>query len=483
MKTLSLAWVLSLFLAVGFTSCANAATQTNPQVIHVLNRLSLGLQPGDIARVDSIGVERYIQEQLSPEKIPEPKKLTNQLHQLDALTMTPAQLAVNYGPPAARGQKPNPEIVKKYQKQAQGVLESSQRARLLRATLSPRQLQEVMVDFWFNHFNVASNKGLVRIWVGSYEETAIRPYVFGKFRDLLEATARHPAMLLYLDNWQNAAPTNKLNARGRATGLNENYARELMELHTLGVDGGYSQQDVTVLARMLTGWGFRRGKQGADNYYDFYFDAERHDFSDKIFLGKAIKGSGVAEVEKALDILAKSPATAHHLSYKLAQYFVGDNPPATLVKRLSQSYLASDGNIRTVLGTLFQSPEFWDSKNFGNKFKTPYQYVVASLRTSDAKVDDWRSITAILQQLAMPLYGCPTPDGYKNTQATWLNPDAMTRRLSFVTSLARKYQIDATQLSQNLGNNFGTKTQTAIADSPPRLRAALILGSPEFMYR
>jgi uncharacterized protein (DUF1800 family) len=467
---------------MGFTSCANAATQTNPQVTHVLNRLSLGLQPGDIAKVESIGVERYIQEQLSPEKIPEPKNLTNQLNRLDALTMTPSQLAVNYGPPAARGEKPSPEIVKKYQQQAQSILESSQRARLLRATISPRQLQEVMVDFWFNHFNVASNKGMVRVWVGSYEETAIRPYIFGKFRDLLAATARHPAMLLYLDNWQNTAP-NSPGTRGRFNGLNENYARELMELHTLGVDGGYSQKDVTVLARILTGWGFRGGKQGAANYYNFYFDAQRHDFSDKIFLGQTIKGSGAAEVEKALDILAKSPATANHLSYKLAQYFVADNPPPILVKRLSQSYLTSDGNIRTVLNTLFQSPEFWDSKNSRNKFKTPYQYVVSALRASNAKVDDWQSITAILRQLAMPLYGCQTPDGYKNTQTAWLNPDAMTRRLSFVTNLARQHQIDASQLSQNLGNNFATKTQTAIADSPPRLRAALILGSPEFMYR
>jgi uncharacterized protein (DUF1800 family) len=467
---------------MGFAGCASAATTPKPQVIHLVNRLSLGVRPGDISRVESIGVERYLQEQLSPENIPEPKTLTNQLTKIVALRMTPAQLAHNYGPPVVRGERPTPEKTKAYQQESQTILQQARQARFLLATTSPHQLREVMVDFWFNHFNVSANKGLVRLWVGSYEETAIRPYVFGRFRDLLEATARHPAMLSYLDNWQNTAPKSP-GAQGRFTGLNENYARELMELHTLGVDGGYTQKDVIVLARILTGWGFRGGKPGNPDFYSFYFNPQRHDFSDKVFLGKTIKGRGEAEVEQALDILAKSPATARHLSYKLAQYFVADNPPSALVQKLSQRYLATDGNIKAVLETLFQSPEFWQPQNFGNKFKTPYQYVISVLRTSDRPGDNERSLSSILQQLAMPLYGCPTPDGYKNTQAAWLNPDAMTRRLSFVTTFARQSSLNPTKLSNTLGNNFSSRTKTVIANNPAQLRAALILGSPEFMYR
>ncbi len=482
MKNLSVAWVLSLWLGIGFTGCANAATTTKSQVFHVLNRLSLGIAPGDISRVESRGIESYIQEQLSPENIPEPKTLTQQLAKIPTLKMTPAQLAYNYGPPVARGEKPTREIIKAYQQQGQTILQQARQARFLRASISMRQLEEVMVDFWFNHFNVSSSKGIVRLWVGSYEETAIRPYVLGRFRDLLEATARHPAMLFYLDNWQNTAPSSP-GARGRLTGLNENYARELMELHTLGVDGGYSQEDVTVLARIFTGWGFRGGKQGNPDFYSFHFHRQRHDFSHKIFLGQKIKGSGEAEVEQALDILAKSPATARHLSYKLAQYFVADSPPPALVQRLSRRYLASDGNIKAVLETLFKSPEFWLPENLGNKFKTPYQYVISVLRTSNQTGDNERSLSSTLQQLAMPLYGCPTPDGYKNTRASWLNPDAMTRRLSFVTTFARQFSLDPAQLRHSLGNNFSPQTKTVVANNPPQLRAALILGSPEFMYR
>ncbi len=195
--------------------------------------------------------------------------------------------------------------------------------KLLRAIASRRQLEEVMVDFWYNHFNVFVNKGQpTRIWVGSYEETAIRPYILGRFRDLLGATARHPAMLFYLDNWQNTDPNSK-GARGRFKGLNENYARELMELHTLGVDGGYTQDDVVALARILTGWGLIRRRRGQDSS-GFIFQGDRHDYGDKVFLGTTIKGTGMDEVEQALDILASHPSTARYISFKLAQYFVAD---------------------------------------------------------------------------------------------------------------------------------------------------------------
>ncbi len=314
-------------------------------------------------------------------------------------------------------------------------MEQAVQARLWRAVESPRQLQEVMVDFWYNHFNVFAAKGLDHLWVGAYEEQAIRPYALGRFRDLLGATAHHPAMLFYLDNWQNTAP-NSPGVRGKQQGLNENYARELMELHTLGVDGGYTQEDVIALARILTGWGLGRPRGRDINKGGFFFDPKRHDFSDKVFLGQTIHGSGVAEGEEALDILARNPATARHISFELAQYFVADEPPSALVERLRKRFLDTDGDIRAVLDTLFHSPEFWDQKYYGNKFKTPYQYVVSAVRATDMKVVNVRPLYGMLMQLGMPLYGCLTPDGYKNTRDAWLNPDAMTRRIGFATALA-----------------------------------------------
>jgi uncharacterized protein (DUF1800 family) len=484
---LTLAWVVS--------NPSLAATPTNPKILHLLNRLSFGPQPGDIDKTASMGVERYIQQQLNPTAIPEPQALTDQLSELDTVKLTSLQLLEqNQLLRSQKGQKPTPEERKAYRQQMRLAMEQSVQARLLRATKSPRQLQEEMVDFWYNHFNVFSGKGVVRLLAGAYEQEAIRPHTLGRFRDLIEATARHPAMLFYLDNWQNSAPNGSSastpKARGKSKGLNENYARELMELHTLGVDGGYTQKDVVALAKILTGWTFRRSAQPGVDPYGFYFDAKRHDSSDKVFMGHVIKGSGMAEGEQAFDILAKSPATARHISYQLAQYFVADQPPKPLVNRLAQKFLATDGNIREVLNTLFHSPEFWDNRVYNAKFKTPYQYALSALRATGTEPTNFRPVYGFLQQLGMPLYGCLTPDGYKNTEAVWLNPDAMTRRISFATALtsgklplATMTPLDATQLSTTLGNPFSAKTQRAIATSPPQLRPALILGSPEFMRR
>jgi uncharacterized protein (DUF1800 family) len=487
-------WLLSVIIIVGIILPSNAtSTPTDPKVLHVLNRLSFGIRPGDIEHVKSIGVEKYIKEQLSPSSIPEPQSLATKINQLETLHLNPVELSREYGKTTAPGQKNT-------QKRMRQVQEEAVQARLFQAVESPKQLQEVMVDFWFNHFNVFAGKGRTRLWIGSYDRDAIRPYTLGKFRNLLEATARHPAMLFYLDNWQNTAPKSP-GARGRFQGLNENYARELMELHTLGVDGGYTQQDVTNLAKILTGWGLSQG-QNQGNNSGFYFNSKRHDFSDKVFLGNTIKGSGEAEVEQALDILAKHPKTARHISYQLAQYFVSDNPPDTLVKRMQQRFLATDGDIREVLTTLFQSPEFWNAQNYNAKFKTPYQYVISAVRATGMEVNNVRPLANILQQLGMPIFGCQTPDGYKNTKQAWLNPDAMTNRLSFATSLTNgslpllggvnkannnqinnSRTIDSLELANSLGNNFSTKTQSAINSSPPKLRSALILGSPEFMKR
>ncbi len=517
-------YILALIIGLGFAHSSQAVPISDPKVLHVINRLSFGPQPGDIERTTALGVERYIQQQLNPNTIPDSSPLNRQLTQIETFNLSSLQLLGQINPKLERGQKPTPEQRKAYQSQMRHVLEQSIQARLLQSTRSPRQLQEVMVDFWYNHFNVFSSKGIARVLVGTYEQEAIRPHTLGRFRDLIGSTAQHPAMLFYLDNWQNTAPNsspNRPNPRGKMQGLNENYARELMELHTLGVDGGYTQQDVTTLAKILTGWTFRRSPQPKVGDYGFYFDAKRHDYSDKVFLGHSIKGSGITEGEQALDILAKSPATARHISTQLAQYFVADQPPKPLVDRLSQKYLSTEGNIREVLNTLFHSPEFWDSRNYNAKFKTPYQYALSAVRATGAEVTNFRPVFGFLQQAGMPLYGCLTPDGYKNTESAWLNPDALTRRISFATALASgrvplnaplerspltrrarlaladkgnqsldsqatpvsMAELDATQLSLTLGNGFSDKTKQAIATSPPQLRAALILGSPEFMRR
>ncbi|MBD2300401.1 DUF1800 domain-containing protein [Nostoc sp. FACHB-190] len=488
--------VLLLFiLLVGSDPIYAANKPVDPKILHIINRLSFGAKPGEIQKVESLGVERYIKAQLSPNSISESPSLTRQLSQLETLNLNTVELR-NYlkAPPQA-----TPEEKKALQKKGGKILQEAVKARLLRATSSNRQLQEVMVDFWYNHFNVYSGKGNARYWVGAYEQEAIRPYALGRFRDLLGATAHHPAMLVYLDNSQNKASRRP----GATPRVNENYARELMELHTLGADGGYTQQDVIALARIFTGWGIARPGQQTNGKSVFYFDPKFHDPNDKVFLGRTIKASGQAEGEQALDILAQSPATAHHISYQLAQYFVSDRPPAILVDRLAQRFRNTDGNIRAVLETLFQSPEFWDKKYFNAKFKTPFQYTVSAVRATGLEVNNTIPLSRNLEQLEMPVYGCRTPDGYKNTQDVWLNPEAMNRRLSFATALGSGrlpllgiannqpknksinpvQPLDATQLINTLGNSLSPKTQSAIAASPPELKAALVLGSPEFMRR
>jgi uncharacterized protein (DUF1800 family) len=497
-------WKFSVIIWLVVILPSSAANSPDSKILHILNRLSFGPKPGDVERVRKMGVDRYIEEQLSPQSISESSELKAQLESLDTLNLNPLVLVEQYSRFSRKpGVKPTPEEIKATSAKRRLVLDQSIKARLLRATLSDRQLEEVMVDFWFNHFNVYANKGLDRVWVGSYERQAIRPHVFGKFRDLLGATAHHPAMLFYLDNWRSTASRNST-ARGRSQGLNENYARELMELHTLGVGSGYTQEDVVALAKILTGWGFPP-KNTVDNAspQGFYFNSKRHDFSDKTFLGHQIKGTGESEGEKALDILASHPATARRISERLAQYFVADKPPEALVKRLTKRYIDTDGNIREMLKTLFDSPEFQDPKVYQAKFKTPYRYVLSAIRATGVEVRNVQPINAALRQLGMPLYGSLAPDGYKNTEDAWLNPDAINRRISFATALANgRLPLSATQpkslppkqrnaalgtpvnpqqLTQTLGNGFSSKTQKAIANKPPNLQSALLLGSPEFM--
>ncbi len=494
MKTIFLSTLISILILAQPPLLLAAEIPPQLKAFHVLNRLGFGPRPGDIERVNAMGVENYIHQQLFPETIVEPSNFTEKLNELTTYSLNPGELFEKYGPPPkVNGVRPDHDLVKEQRKKARIILREAMQARLMQAIDSPRQLQEVMVDFWYNHFNVFAQKGLDYLWVGNYEREAIRPYALGRFRDLLEATAKHPAMLFYLDNWQNVAPNNLMISRGKKSrGLNENYARELMELHTLGVNGGYSQDDVIALARILTGWGFRGKPRGSNNVsYDFYFNDRRHDNSDKEFLGQTIAGDGRQEVEEVLDILAKSPATAKHISFQLAQYFVADEPDPALVDQLAQEFESTNGDIRAVLQTIFESSQFWDEKNYGNKFKTPYQYVISAVRASGEEVADFRPLFGMLQQLGMPLYGCLTPDGYKNTQEAWLNGDGMLRRINFATALAfgrlnindDQFPISYEDLMAVFDNQLSSTTMETIQKAPARLRAVLVLGSPEMMKK
>jgi uncharacterized protein (DUF1800 family) len=533
---------------------ANASSADLDRAVHLLNRLGFGPRPGDIEELLSRGVDSYIEQQLNPDHLKLTAILQAELDALPTLQMQIGELTGEYqvaiaqflsqqnqqAQQAEQTQTPlQPAPMSGRRQIIREVAFDATRNRLIRAIDSPRQLEEVMIDFWYNHFNVFIGKALDRVLVGHYEQQAIRPHALGRFRDLLGATAKHPAMLFYLDNAQSVVPgfiapaaarlrggTN-LPPPGRpvlANGLNENYARELMELHTLGVDGGYTQKDVTELARMLTGWTFdRRDSSGQA----FRYDDRRHDHGEKIWMGRKTELTGLAEGEWALDTLAAHPATARHIGFKLAQYFVADQPPDRLVQTLAQAFLKSEGDIRQVLRSLFNSAEFWDPAY--TKFKTPYQFVVSSVRAAGISLpSNVQVLQGSLIQLGMPLYGCPTPDGYKNTEVAWLSADAMTRRLSFATALANGRvalnraidvnsragvtnalstastatnaqpaaraqgnpnaptsmpALDWNALLHTLGPTIKSKTRAVIETSSPDMRAALVLGSPEFMRR
>jgi len=373
--------------AVGRTAAAAADDRA---ILHVLNRIAYGPRPGDVERVRAVGIERYIDEQLRPERIPDPG-MAVRLEGLPTLRMSQAEIASEIerpliearrdrkqaDPDAAQPMPPGP-----IQQRANSVVVELSEQKLLRAVYSERQLQEELTDFWFNHFNVDARKGRDRFMLTEYERDVIRPHVLGRFRDLLGATAKSPAMLFYLDNWMSADPNGPhpemRPARvvrgpfgGRVLvpasprpqpqrpnapkGLNENYGRELMELHTLGVDGGYTQKDVTEVARAFTGWTIENPQRGAG----FRFEPRLHDPGQKVVLGHVIKaGGGESDGEQVLDILAKHPATATFIATKLARRFVGDTPPPSLVARAAKKFRDTDGDLREVTRTILTSPEF-----------------------------------------------------------------------------------------------------------------------------
>src|SRR5688572_22018077 len=398
-------------------------------VVHVLNRLGFGPAPGDVERVRKMGLAAYIEQQLHPERLAD-ESLTRRLQGFETLTMSSREMAEEIflpadmqrreaqraGMPPARPAQPAP-----MQGERRVIAELNQQ-KLIRAVYSEKQLNEVMVDFWFNHFNVFAGKGQTRTYITEYERDTIRPRVFGRFRDLLGAVAESPAMLFYLDNWQSAAaedaammaapqrgrPGQRARARRemqmmqepppqqRRRGLNENYARELMELHTLGVDGGYMQKDVQEVARAFTGWTILQPRQGGS----FHFEPRIHDNGEKVVLGMKIPpGGGKKDGERILDLLAKHPATAKFLATKLARRFVSDDPPAALVQRAAERFLATDGDIREVVKTIITSPEFFGQAAQRAKVKSPFEFVASAVRATGAETSNALPLVQTLREL------------------------------------------------------------------------------------
>jgi uncharacterized protein (DUF1800 family) len=306
--------------------------------------------------------------------------------------------------------------------------------KILRAVYSTHQLQELLVDFWFNHFNVFLDKGADRYLVSSYERDAIRPHVFGKFYDLLLATAESPAMLFYLDNWQSVgADSPRAQNANKQRGLNENYGRELMELHTLGVDGGYTQQDVIEVARCFTGWTIANPNKSAR----FEYNDRMHDKGRKVVLGHAIPaGGGMNDGLEVLNLLAHQPATAHFVSLELAKRFVADDPPPELVDRMAKTFLSKDGDLREVMRTMMQSPEFWSAGAYQAKVKTPFEMVVSAVRASNADLQSVFPLGNEIQKLGEPLYRKIEPTGYSNANAEWVSSASLLERMNFAIALA-----------------------------------------------
>jgi uncharacterized protein (DUF1800 family) len=370
-------------------------------------------------------------------------------------------------------------------------------AKLYRAIYSTRQLEEVLVDFWLNHFNVFNGKGSVRMFLTSYERDAIRPHVLGRFRDMLRATARHPAMLFYLDNYQSRAQ-DPASLGGRPS-INENYARELMELHTLGVNGGYTQTDVINVARAFTGWTIFEPAR----YGEFQFNPAMHDRGEKVVLGHTFpRGGGEDEGRQVIDILVSHPSTARFISRKLAQRFVADDPPQALVERMAATFRTSDGDLRAVMETLLLSPEFLSEGAWRAKFKSPLEMVVSSLRAMNAEVTDTTALAQRIADLGQPLYGKPEPTGYPNATEGWASSAGLLGRMNFATALVAGKIAGAKVSAETVASGGARRTMIDLlgvepsaasvaaieagADGKPpasELMVAALIASPDFQKR
>jgi uncharacterized protein (DUF1800 family) len=469
-------------------------------ILHALNRLGFGPRPGQVEQIEKTGLENWIQAQLHPENIGDPVA-DARLAQFPALGLSAAGLLAEY-PPQDVAAKRLGMKVDEYQKHLQDlakqpggmnslpfkdqneIVNESMEAKIVRAVYSERQLAEQLDDFWFNHFNIFVYKDVDRWYLIPYERDAIRPHVLGKFHDLLEATAKSPAMMYYLDNSSSAdphafdrlklhpvhpRPEEKLPPLGGKRGLNENYGRELMELHTLGVDGGYKQEDVIEVARAFTGWTIESPRENPA----FYFDARIHDPGPKRVLGKNIKGGGIKDGEQVLDVLVKDRHTALHISQQLAERFVSDDPPPALVARMAKTFEKSKGDIRTVMTTMIYSPEFWSRTAFRAKVKTPFELVASTARALGADVDQPMQLVQWVTRIGEPLYQCLTPNGYSDKAAAWVSTGALLNRVNFAVALTgnkvRGAQVDINSL---VGTDLGVNSKLALE----RIEAEFLAG-------
>jgi uncharacterized protein (DUF1800 family) len=432
-------------------------------ILHALNRLGFGPRPGEVELIEKAGLENWIQGQLHPELLPD-VMLNARLAEYPSLKLSAAKLLDQYPQPADAAKRLGMTL-DDYQKHVQEVsklpnssnllvfkdqneiVNDAMATKMLRAVYSEHQLSEQLDDFWFNHFNVFIYKDLDRWYMLPYDRDAIRPHVLGKFRDLLEADAKSPAMLFYLDNYISADPNSfdrlkqhpvhprpgvKLPPIGGKRGLNENYGRELLELHTLGVDGGYTQKDVIEVARAFTGWTINSPRENPE----FYFDDRLHDPNPKHVLGKTFHAGGMKDGEQVLDLLVKNRQTAHHISLQLAQHFVSDNPPEALVQRMAKTFEKSKGDIRAVMTTMIYSPEFWSRATFREKVKTPFELVASTVRALGGNMDQPLQMAQWVNRIGEPLYQCLTPNGYSDKGAAWISTGALLNRMNFAVALA-----------------------------------------------
>jgi uncharacterized protein (DUF1800 family) len=526
------------------------------RIIHVLNRLGFGARPGDVERVKSMGLEKYIEQQLHPDQIAD-SVAESKLRELSTLNMTTAELYEKYPQPGqllrqlqARGMVPeemsadpaknpldnekNRKVIEEYYREnglqrPQRIIAELQASRILRAVYSERQLQEVMVDFWTNHFNIFANKGADRWLLPAYDRDAIRPNALGKFSTLLQATAQSPAMLFYLDNFQSVSPNANQGRRGgllqqlrpqqqqqqrQRRGINENYARELMELHTLGVDGGYTQKDVQEVARCFTGWTIFQprgggaavnammGEAGRRNAGTFFFNARVHDDGEKTVLGHKIPaGGGIKDGLTVLDILAHHPSTAKFIATKLVRHFVSDMPPQSLVDRVAATFTKSDGDIPETLKAIFFSKEFNSTEAYRVKIKRPFELVISAIRTLGADTNGGPGTHRWIERMGEPLYGFQTPNGYSDAAESWVNTGGLLERMNFGLALANN-RVQGTTVSLSntkgeqakvmdeylktlLAGDISAATREALLkqlepSDPATKVVGLILGTPEF---
>jgi uncharacterized protein (DUF1800 family) len=471
------------------TSSAQSLTEEQ-QVVHVLNRLGFGPRLGDIEKVTAMGIEAYIEQQLYPERIPDPV-VEAKLASFKTLNMSLEELLEDFGPAAPQGVRRRATVFEK-RTMARRVSEGKVRAfentrmpttheartmmyegrpqdyeihsaKMIRAVYSERQLQELMTDFWMNHFNINFGD---HPFTAHFEEQVIRPRAFGHFENLLMAVAKHPGMLNYLDNWLSSAPADVIQQRlaarkptltreeslallertpflEQAQGLNENYARELMELHTLGVDGGYTQEDIIEVAKVLTGWTITGSGlvNGREDDGVFVFDPLLHVEGDKTVLGHTIPSGGIEEGEQVLKMLAHHPSTARFISTKLARRFVADDPPDAVVEAGARAFARTGGDIREVLGAIFTSPQFLSPEFYQVKIKKPLELVVSSMRAVNAEIDAYAANGLIggnqnrVTQMGERVYNYEAPDGNPDVGSAWMNTNALLKRLEFANAL------------------------------------------------